>query len=50
MHIESREMSRSEARSIRSVVYNIYYVTDSAAAVGPPVGLAQALPNYSQYS
>ena len=31
---------------LRLKLCDIYYVTDSAAAVGPPVGLAQARPNY----
>ena len=29
-------------------IYIYIYYTDSAAAVGPPVGLAQARPNYSK--
>ena len=33
-------------RNIRYGDSRIYYYTDSAAAVGPPVGLAQARPNY----
>ena len=37
---------RVEIYGGRIYYYYYYYYTDSAAAVGPPVGLAQARPNY----